>query len=164
MTCRERHGKMVCSGGKWCYLPIITMLIGSYLGSLSERRRVAVPKKFLNEIGESPIIAKWYEDCLILVSSKFWDSLFERLTGGKKAIGYGIRDIERFILGSAFEAIADEQGRIIIPEILAKYANLGKELVFVGLKDRVEIWPKEIWDSRSSELAKSTKEYIESLT
>ena len=139
------------------------MLIGSYLGSLSEKRRVAVPKKFLLELGDSPIIAKWYEDCLILVSSKFWDSLFERLTGGKKAIGYGIRDIERFILGSAFEVDPDEQGRIIVPEILAEYAGLGKELVFVGLRDRVEIWPKDVWDTRSKALAKTTKEYIEKL-
>lgn len=139
------------------------MLIGSYLGNLSEKRRVAVPKKFLSELGESPIIAKWYEDCLILVSSGFWESLFERLTGGRKAIGYGIRNIERFILGSAFEVEPDDQGRIIVPEILAEYAGLERELVFAGLRDRIEIWPKDAWDTRSSELAKTTKEYIENL-
>jgi MraZ protein len=140
------------------------MLLGSYLGSLSAKRRVAVPKKFLTELGEKPIIAKWYEDCLVLVSVAFWDSLFERLTGGKKAIGLGIRDIERFILGSAFETEPDGQGRIVIPEILTEYSGLGKELVFVGLKDRVEIWPKENWDKKSEGLAKTTKEYIEELS
>lgn len=156
---------MVCSGEKWLIPARVNiMLIGSYLGSLSEKRRVAVPKKFLLELGKTPIIAKWYEDCLVLVSAEFWDELFERLTGGKRAIGYGVRDIERFILGSAFEVEPDEQGRIIVPEILAEYANLDKELVFVGLRDRVEIWHKETWDVRSSELAKTTKEYIESLT
>ncbi len=139
------------------------MLIGSYLGSLSEKRRVAVPKKFLESLGEKPIIAKWYEDCLILVGSEFWQELFSRLTGGRKTISYGIRDIERFILGSAFEMEPDEQGRIIIPEMLARYARLGREIVFVGLVDRVEIWPKEVWDEKSESLAKTTKEYIETL-
>jgi len=139
------------------------MLIGSYLGSLSEKRRVAVPKKFLEGLGEKPIIAKWYEDCLILVGSEFWQELFSRLTGGRKTISYGIRDIERFILGSAFEMEPDEQGRIIIPEMLARYARLGREIVFVGLVDRVEIWPKEVWDEKSESLAKTTKEYIETL-
>ena len=139
------------------------MLIGSYLGSLSEKRRVAVPKRFLQELGDKPIIAKWYEDCLVLVSTDFWNELFNRIIGGKKAISYGIRDIERFILGSAFEAIPDEQGRIIVPEILAKYARLVKDLVFVGLRDRIEIWPKEVWDKKSEELAMTTKEYIENL-
>jgi len=139
------------------------MLIGSYLGNLSDARRVAVPKKFIKELGDNPILAMWYEDCLILVSSGFWENLLARLTGGKKAADLGIRDIERFILGSAYETEPDEQGRIVIPEILASYANLGKETVFVGLIDRVEIWSKPSWDEKTKTLAASTKEYIENL-
>ena len=139
------------------------MIIGSYLGNLSDARRVAVPKKFLKELGDNPILAMWYEDCLILVSVDFWDKLLTRLTGGKKAVDLGIRDIERFILGSAYETEPDEQGRIVIPEILSSYANLGKETVFVGLMDRVEIWTKPVWDEKSKTLAKTTKEYIENL-
>jgi MraZ protein len=139
------------------------MLIGSYLGNLSDARRVAVPKKFLKELGDNPILAMWYEDCLILVSSDFWERLLTRLTGGKKAVDLGVRDIERFILGSAFETEPDEQGRIVIPEILSSYANLGKDTVFVGLMDRVEIWSKAVWDEKSATLAKTTKEYIENL-
>ncbi len=140
------------------------MLIGSYLGNLSDARRVAVPKKFLKELGMNPILAKWYEDCLILVSVDFWERLLSRLTGGRKTAGLGIRDIERFILGSAFETGPDEQGRIVIPEILSSYAALGKETVFVGLGDRVEIWSKATWDEKLTNLAKTTKEYIEELS
>jgi MraZ protein len=140
------------------------MLIGSYLGNLSDARRVAVPKKFLKELGTSPILAKWYEDCLILVSSAFWERLLARLTGGKKTAGLGVRDIERFILGSAFETEPDEQGRIVIPEILSSYAGLGREVTFVGLVDRVEIWSRATWDEKSANLAKTTKEYIEDLS
>jgi MraZ protein len=140
------------------------MLIGSYLGNLSDARRVAVPKKFLKELGDNPILAKWYEDCLIMVSSEFWEKLLIRLTGGKKAISLGVRDIERFILGSAFETEPDGQGRIVIPELLSSYARLDKDLVFVGLVDRVEIWPKFEWDQKNMSLAKTTKEYIEELS
>ena len=140
------------------------MLIGSYLGVLSDRRRVAVPKKFLLELGSNPVIAKWYEDCLILVSSDFWEKLSVRLTGGKRATDLGVRDIERFVLGSAFETEPDEQGRIIVPEILASFARLEKEVCFVGLIDRVEVWPKSVWDEKSESLAKTTKEYIENLS
>jgi len=140
------------------------MLIGTYLGILSDRRRVAVPKKFINELGDNPILAKWYEDCLILVSSDFWENLSTRLTGGKRARDLGVRDIERFILGSAFEQKPDEQGRIIIPEILAEYAKFEKEICFVGLIDRVEVWPKTVWDEKSTKLAQTTKEYIENLS
>jgi MraZ protein len=140
------------------------MLIGSYLGSLNEKRRVAIPKKFLSELGEKPILAKWYEDCLILVSNNFWETLQGRLVGPDKLAGLGVRNIERFILGSAFELEPDEQGRIVLPEILCKYAELGTDIVFIGLTNRVEIWNKSAWDKLSNELAKSTKEYIESIS
>jgi MraZ protein len=140
------------------------MLIGAYPGSLNDKRRVAIPKKFLAELGEKPVLAKWYEDCLILVSNNFWETLLERLVGPNKLAGLGVRNIERFILGSAFELEPDDQGRVVIPEILSSYAGLDKDLVFVGLTNRVEIWSRQAWDKLSSELSKITKEYIESIS
>ena len=75
----------------------------------------------------------------------------------------GVRDIERFILGSAFEVVADGQGRIVIPEILVSFAGLNKELVFLGLGDRAEIWSKEVWEKKAEEIGSSTREFIENL-
>lgn len=140
------------------------MLIGSYQSNLGDKRRVAVPKKFIDSLGNRPILAKWYEDCLVLVSFEFWQELLKRLTGGRKTISLGVRDIERFILGSAFEVEPDSQGRIIVPEILADYSKLNKEVMFIGLGDRVEIWPKEVWDQKSEQLSATTKSYIENLS
>jgi len=138
------------------------MLIGSYQAVLSDARRVAVPKKLFNELGENPVLAMWYEDCLILVQNSFWLTLSKELVGSRNK-DFGVRDIERFILGSAFETEPDEQGRIIIPESLSNYAKFEKDLVFLGLVDRVEIWPKAIWDEKSKNLQKVTKEYIDNL-
>lgn len=140
------------------------MLIGSYLGILSTARRIALPKKFLAELGEKPVLAKWYEDCLILVSNNFWEKLSIRLTLGRGGIPLGVRDIERFILGSAYELEPDEQGRIIIPENLAGFAKFDKEVVFLGLLDRVELWSKGAWETKSSGLEGSTREYIEGIS
>ncbi len=138
------------------------MLLGNYQAVLSDSRRVAVPKKFMKELGETMVLAMWYEDCLILVKDSFWEILSKSLVGESRK-GLGVRDLERFILGSAFETVSDEQGRIIIPEILAEYAKLDKNLCFLGLIDRIEIWPKEIWDKKAKELSVTTKEYIEEL-
>src|SRR3990167_3416093 len=139
------------------------MLIGSYLGLLGEKRRVAVPKRFLDELGDKLVIAKWYEGCLVLVNVGFWEALLDRLTGKSRVASLGVRDIERFILGSAFEVSPDGQGRIIIPEILAGFAGLNKELVFLGLGDRAEIWSKEAWEVKAKEVGGSTREFIENL-
>lgn len=139
------------------------MLIGSYLSVLGEKRRTAIPKKFLDELGNELVLAKWYEDCLVLVKKDFWNGLLDRLTGGSKVASLGVRDIERFILGSAFDVEADDQGRIVVPEVLAKFAGFGNELIFIGLGDRVEVWNKETWEVKEKEVAKTTKEYIEKL-
>lgn len=139
------------------------MLIGSYLGLLGEKRRTAVPKRFLDELGEKLVVAKWYDGCLVLVSEGFWEALLKRLTGGSRVASLGVRDIERFILGSAFEVTPDNQGRIIIPEILAGFAGLENELVFLGLGDRVEIWGRKIWEERAGKIAETTRDYIENL-
>lgn len=139
------------------------MLIGSYLGVLGDKRRTAIPKKYLKELGQELILAKWYEDCLVLVNKEFWQVLLARLTGGLRVASIGVRDIERFILGSAFEVEPDSQGRIIVPEVLANYANLDKEIMFLGLGDRVEIWSKSVWDKKAEMIAKTTKEFIEKL-
>lgn len=139
------------------------MLIGSYLSILGEKRRTAIPKKFLDELGNELVLAKWYEDCLVLVNKNFWNGLLDRLTGGSKVASLGVRDIERFILGSAFDIEPDDQGRIVVPEVLAKFAGFGNELIFIGLGDRVEVWNRETWEVKEKEVAKTSKEYIERL-
>lgn len=161
---------MDCGGEKWKNFSHsnlksaqIKMLIGLYLSGLGENRRTAIPKRFLEELGKDLVIAKWYEDCLVLVNTSFWEGLLKRLTGGLGVVSQGVRNIERFILGSAFETEPDDQGRIVIPEPLAKFAGLGKEIAFLGLVDRVEIWDKEIWERRADEIAKTSREYIEKL-
>ena len=87
------------------------MLLGNYQAVLSDSRRVAVPKKFMRELGENLVLAMWYEDCLILVRDNFWETLSKDLVGDSRK-GWGVRDLERVILGSAFEVTLDDQGKI----------------------------------------------------
>ena len=121
------------------------MLIGQYTSKLTDKDRVSVPKKFREELGTELILAKWYENCLVLVGKDNWKKLLRRLIGTKKLVISPVRDIDRFILGSAFEVKLDKQGRFIVPEKLLEYAEIKDEVVFVGLNNRVEIWSGDNW-------------------
>jgi len=121
------------------------MLIGQYLSKLTDKNRLAVPKKIRDEVGDKFIVAKWYEECLVLVSTDTWQDLVNRLVGLGKIIISPVRDIDRFIMASAFEINLDSQGRFVLPEELIKYANVEGEVVFIGLGDRVEIWALDLW-------------------
>ena len=121
------------------------MLIGQYYTRLTEKGRCALPKKFRSQLGDKAIIAKWYEGCLVLVSKEKWDELKLRLTGEAKLVISPVRDIDRFIMASAFEIGLDSQGRFVLPESLIDYAGIQDEVVFAGLGDRVEIWDLDNW-------------------
>src|SRR4030042_935472 len=139
----------------------IIMLIGQYTSKLTDKERIAIPKKFREELGEELIIAKWYENCLVLVSYKTWQNLLKRLTGKVELVTEPIRDIDRFILGSAFEIRLDGQGRFVLPEVLREYSGIDDEVIFIGLGDRVEVWPSQKWKQIEGDLEKRASEAIE---
>ncbi|TML64007.1 MAG: division/cell wall cluster transcriptional repressor MraZ [Actinobacteria bacterium] len=43
------------------------------------------------------------------------------------------------------EFTPDAQGRVAIPQKLREFAQLDRELVIVGVDDRVEIWDRARW-------------------
>jgi len=139
------------------------MLIGTYFSALSEKRRSAVPKKFLQELGKKLIIAKWYEGCLVLVGMEAWQVLLNKLTGKSEIITAPVRDTDRFILGSAYGLDPDDQGRVIIPKNLSEYAGLGEKLVYIGLGNRVEIWDEDKWNEHDKFVSSHAGEFVEEL-
>jgi MraZ protein len=121
------------------------MLIGQYTSKLTDKERVSIPKKIREELGDDLILAKWYENCLVLVSREKWKELLRRVLGETKLVISPVRDIDRFLMSSAYELKLDNQGRFIIPEILKKHAEIETEIIFVGLGDRVEVWSEVGW-------------------
>ncbi len=122
------------------------MIIGQYYSKLTDKSRLSIPKKFREEIGDDLVIARWYESCLVLVAKNDWEKLIRRLTGEGRIVTSKVRDIDRFISGLAYEVGLDKQGRFIVPDKLLVHSGIQDEAVFVGLKDRVEIWSKQNWE------------------
>ena len=139
------------------------MLVGTYASILSPNRRTAIPKKFLKELGDKIIMAKWYEGCLVVVSEVSWLALLKRLTGGERIPTEPVRDTERFILGSAYELASDFQGRVTVPQELADYAHLTTKLIFIGLIDRVEVWDESVWREKEKDISARASQIIEKL-
>jgi MraZ protein len=65
------------------------------------------------------------------------------------------RTFVRFFFSGATECELDKQGRISIPANLRNYANLDKEVVIIGLANRVELWAKDRWDNYMKEVEDS---------
>jgi len=139
------------------------MLIGYYTSKITDKGRISLPKKFRDELGNRVIVARWYEGCVVIVATKSFKDLLNRITGKARFITKDIRDTDRFILGSAFELRLDSQGRFVLPKNLKEHAKIKDEVVFMGLNDRVEIWDVKIWKERESVIKKNAEEMIEDI-
>lgn len=118
------------------------MFIGTYRHQLDEKNRFRMPSKFKDALDQGFIIAKGTNGCLFAFSSSEFEKLYSKLEN------VSMFDLEaqkpiRAILASAFVTEEDKQGRILIPPELKAYANLTKNIVTIGVGNRVEIWSEE---------------------
>lgn len=133
------------------------MLIGNYSSKLDLKKgRTALPKKFRQLLGKKIVVTTGYEKSLMIISQESWHKVVGNIIN-KPFISSPAREIDRFLLGSAFEVELDNQGRFIIPLSLRKYANLSQEIVFVGVGNRIEIWQQEKWLKHKEYLNKNIK-------
>lgn len=139
------------------------MLIGNYLAKFDIKKgRTALPKKFRQLLGRKIIITAGLENTLMIISQNSW----EKVVGGiinKPFISGPARETDRFLLGSAFEVELDSQGRFIIPQTLRLYAGLSRDIVFVGVGNRVEIWSQKAWKKHQEYLDKNIERIAQQL-
>lgn len=53
--------------------------------------------------------------------------------------------VQRWILAPAVECTADKLGRFLVPPHLRKTADLERDIVFIGLFTKTEIWSQAQW-------------------
>jgi len=138
------------------------MLIGHYFARIGDKGRTALPKKYRQELGEKVILARWYENCLVVVGTEVWRKLAGEIAKRPFMVASG-RETDRFLSGGAFEIELDKQGRLVIPESLRNYAGLKEEIIFIGLGNRVEIWDSQKWQEYEQYLDEHAEEIAERL-
>ena len=139
------------------------MLLGQHESKVSEKNQVGLPKKFRETLGDSIIVTKGFENCLIIVSESNWKTLLEG-TEGKPFTHKASRDVQRYLLGNATQVDLDAKGRFVIPEYLRKFASISGEIVFAGIDRFVEVWDKSLWEENQTVLANNIEGIAERLS
>lgn len=138
------------------------MIVGEYIGKIGEKKRISLPKKIREEIGNQLILTRGYEDCLVLVNKEMWKGIARDVIGGS-FINQNIRETSRFLVGSAIEIELDIQGRFVIPQTLFEHARFSNDIVFVGLINWIEVWDKERWEEKMKELQNNSQQIANEL-
>lgn len=139
------------------------MLRGRYDAKLSTKFQIALPKKFRIELGERIIFTKGLGKRLMVVSEKKWETLLEG-TIDSPFIHKDASDLQRFVLGNAYDSELDNKGRCVLPAYLREYAELTEDIVFAGMNSYVEIWNKKNWEEEQVRLSKNIPEIAQRLT
>jgi len=138
------------------------MFIGEYNHSLDTKGRVALPSKFRKELKGGAVVTKGLDNCLVVYSKAEWKELATKLASLPISQS-NTRAFSRLMLAGAMDVELDKQGRIVLPEYLRKYAELGKKVIIAGLFNRLEIWEEAKWEKYRSDMEASSNEIAEQL-
>jgi MraZ protein len=126
--------------------------IGRYDHTLDSKNRVMVPQTFRDVVKRSEkslrfYVTRGFDDCLSMYATSTWMEMVALLKSRKagELAQTGTRKFFRVFYSSAVEVTPDKAGRIVIPDHLRKLAGLTKEVVLIGVNDRIEIWDAERW-------------------
>ena len=120
------------------------MFMGTYDHSIDTKGRVIVPAKFREALGDSFVVTLGLDGCLFVYPNDEWEDFvnqLKELPGSKAA-----RKLQRYFMAGAAPCDVDKQGRVLIPSNLREKAGLEKDIVFVGVMSKIEIWSRQRWD------------------
>lgn len=138
------------------------MLMGEYLHTFDAKGRLILPAKFREELGEVFIVTKGLDNCLFVYAKEEWAILegkLKQLPLGKPEA----RAFVRFFFAGAAEVECDKQGRVLLPPNLRDYAKLDKEIIILGVSNRVEVWSKTVWDAYNEQISPTVASMAEHL-
>jgi MraZ protein len=126
------------------------VFLGRYEHTLDDKGRVVVPKKFRDDLADGCVITKGQENCLYVFSMDQWDAEVAKV-GRLPRTDRRARRYSRSFFADATDQKPDRQGRIQIPEGLRGYARLDRDVMVIGVQDRIEIWAESSWGDASAD-------------
>jgi MraZ protein len=131
---------------------------GQYKYSIDAKGRVSVPvklrKQLSPEANETFIMKQGMNKCIELYPLDQWQIHEEKLI----ALNQFKSENTQFLhmhLQNVFEDTLDSQARILIPQILLAHAGIEKDVLIIGLLDKIVLWNPAIYSDylKSSELS-----------
>jgi len=137
------------------------VLLGEHELTLDEKNRLLIPAELRRLIppdqGDSLYLVPGTNRVPWLYCERYYEDLVMQVPG--EAIpDEDLHTYDQLVFGTASKLAMDKAGRILLPERTVKRAELGKEVMLIGVKDHLELWRPEAWEERRLELEKRAQE------
>jgi transcriptional regulator MraZ len=139
------------------------LLTGTYERSLDDKQRLALPKRFREQLVGCGhlILTPGTDGSLALFPEPAFATLTEKLAA-RSPTAHDVRAFSRLLYAQSQGVEVDSQGRIRLPTDLARLAQLDQDVVLLGVGDRVELWNKSRWEAYHADLAPRYDQLAES--
>jgi transcriptional regulator MraZ len=139
------------------------MLLGEHDHTLDEKNRLTLPARVRQAFSGGVVLTRGLDACVEAYPKGDWQQLVQSRLAGLNPLSHETRVLERFYYTGAVEATPDKQGRVMLPAALLEHAKLDREVVVVGMRDRLEIWDRAAWRDQLKEVMGSAEHVAERL-
>ena len=115
-------------------------MFGNYKRVLDEKNRILIPSKLRKNLGNFIYITLGLDNILEIRNKNDFLVWKEKLLSNN-LLNKQTRIFNRLLLGNTFDVELDKQGRIILPDVFKQKTNIKKEIMFVGVGSKIEVWP-----------------------
>jgi len=135
---------------------------GEFQHSLDAKGRVIMPARLREGLGERFVVTRGLDQCLFAYPMEEWTRLEQKMKQLPFTKG-DYRAFARLFFSGAMEVEADKQGRILIPQNLRDHAGIEKEVMIIGVSDRVEVWSEQAWKEYFNNMNSNFEQLAEKL-
>jgi MraZ protein len=106
---------------------------------------VSLPGRFREAFADGAWLTIGQDGCLFAFPRVEWQRRADEVGASPLSDASG-RAYARLFFGSSDEVRLDAQGRLTIPGRLRDAVGIAKDVVVLGVRDRMEIWDRETYD------------------
>jgi MraZ protein len=128
------------------------MLLGEFHHQLDEKNRIRIPAKLRSKLGTNYIVMKGTSNCLFIYSSEEMQKLLSEKLKEVPLSDVKAQKSVRMLFSSGYEVEEDSQGRFILPQNLREFASIQKNVVSIGVGNRIELWDEERWQQYNTDI------------
>ena len=128
-------------------------LSGRSSHQLDDKGRIRIPAKFKDALGEHPFITVGRNNCLYIYPQAEAERIMADRFGDVDGFDDDPKlDKMRKIFSRGEDLEEDKQGRITIPSYLLDHAKVKKNIISIGMRNRIELWAEDVWNEYDSSI------------
>jgi len=127
----------------------MSLFTGEYECKLDTKGRLVLPSRIKSRLpevsGNQLVLSLGLEPCLVLYPLVEYRKISSRVASMNE-FSEELRHLQRNFFRRIAEIELDNAGRLLVPKTMAKYANLEKDIMLVGMGNRVELWNTQAYE------------------